>query len=644
MRGLAIQIGIALLTFAPLAFPASRPLKMKILVLAASGAEPSYGAILSVLDRVGTPYEAVVLGGKDGRLPALDDGVTGNFQGIILATGNLGICDPECRSALSAADWAKLDAYAAAYSVRTVSYYSFPEPRYGLQYRPLGSRFISLDEPQTLDFTEAATPLFPELRRDSGLAVSGAFVYAAEAVALAGESTKPIFKMGNTVAGVLHSKPDGREYLALTFDQSSNLRHSHLLHRGLLRWLTRGVHLGSSRVYLSAQTDDLFLPNSLFSVVNTGCAPDQMIPSPSASFTTNCPRYRITGSELAKVREWQAGWNSRPQTAAFRVAMAYNGLGSKSSVVEDGLAEEARRSAGDFFWISHTYSHRNLDCYAASDTGDCRPANFDESVEEIRANSKSADELGLLDDRLSIVTPGVSGIQNKEFLDGLAAQGVRYMVADMSHIEAIPTIPNTSIRSLNDKVILVPRRPTAIFFNAVSAAEGVAGSQTDEYNHYFGPDGLIRIGGSGGPPFFSQRQSYQQILERESEVILAGMLKFEIYPFMFHQSNLAAYDGKGSLLTDCLDLALSKFVLLSDSPVISLPQTEIGIAMEERLEWMTSAATATLYPGQSIVIASAKNIVVPLTGACAGDCSRYGGDVQSRVPVSGGSPVSIPLR
>jgi len=642
MRRLVLQLGIALLTLAQVAFPASKPLNMKILVLAASGSEPSYNAILAFLNRMGTPYEAVVLG-KGDRLPALDDGSTGRFQGVILATGNLGICDPNCRSALAPADWARLDAYCAAFSVRTVTYYSFPEARYGMQYRPAGSRLVPIGERQVLESSDLAGEVFSDLRLENGLAISGAFVYAADPIAAPGETTKPILKMGNALAGVLHTKADGREYLALTFDQSTNLRHTQLLHRGLLRWLTRGLHLGSGKVYLTPQADDLFLPNSLFSNVNVGCAPDQFIASPSVTFDGSCPKYRITGPELAQVRDWQSGWNARPQTAAFRVTMAYNGLGSKSSR-DDSLIDEARRSSGDFFWISHTYSHRNLDCYAASETGACRPATYQESVEEIRANAEVARELGLWDDRLSIVTPGVSGIRNRDFLDAMSADGVRYMVADMSHIEAIPAIPNTGIRSENDQVVLVPRRPTAIFFNAVTAAEGVVGSQTDEYNHYFGPDGLIRIGGTGGPPFFARRQSYQEIIERESDAMLLGMLRLEIYPFMFHQSNLAAYDGKGSLLTDCLDLALRKFVELSKSPVISLPQTEIGRAMEERSEWMASAVTAILNPGQSIVITSDKDVVVPLTGACDKDCSWYGEELQSRVLVSTRASVSVSLR
>ena len=506
---MAFPLGIALVTLVvPEALAAaSRPLNMAILVLAASGSEPSYGAIRAFLDRMGTPYEAVVLG-KGERLPPLDDGRTGRFQGVILATGNLGICDPDCHSALSPADWARLDAYTAAYSVRTVSYFSFPEARYGLRYRALGSGFVPLSESLVVRYTDEARPVFPDLRPEGGLAVSGAFVYAADPVAAAGETTKPILAVGgapDAVAGVLHTKPDGREYLALTFDQSSNLRHTLLLNYGLLNWLTRGLFLGSRRVYLTPLADDLFLPNSLFSVSDAGCAPDQLIVSPSVTFTTNCPKYRITGPELARIREWQTEWNSRYQTAAFRVTLAYNGLGAKSSsaAAPDTLIEEAQRSSGDFFWINHTYSHRNLDCYAASDTGVCRPATYEESLDEIRANARVARDLGLLDDRLSIVTPGISGLRNAAFLDALSAEGIRYLITDMSRAEGIPATPNTGIGSGNGNVLLVPRRPTNIFFNAFTADEGVIGSQTDEYNHFFGPDGLVRIGGEGGPPFFS---------------------------------------------------------------------------------------------------------------------------------------------
>ena len=86
-----------------------------------------------------------------------------------------------------------------------------------------------------------------------------------------------------------------------------------------------------------------------------------------------------------------------------------------------------------------------------------------------------------------------------------------------------------------------------------------------------------------GPPFFTSRQSYDAILDRESNNLLTYMIRGEIYPSMFHQSNFWRYDGAHSLFTDLADRTFAKFMSLSNLPILSLPQSVIGKRMEERL-------------------------------------------------------------
>ncbi|MBL8217565.1 MAG: hypothetical protein JNK87_42990 [Bryobacterales bacterium] len=622
---------------------AARPVQMRLLVLTASGTEPSLAAIRFFLDRTGTPYD-VIVAGKGERLPALERDGTGLYQGVLLATGNLGMCDPDCRSALTESEWERLDTYTATYGVRSVSYFTFPEARYGMEYR--ASTFASLDAPRQLTFTRAAQDVLPDLNTANPLAVGGASIYAARAIAAPGEKTEPLLSYPDGVAAVVHTKTDGREYLALNFDQSPYLFHSLALQYELLRWVTKGVFLGTPRVTLTPQVDDLFLPNFLFTKDNEACSPDLPAVVLTTTFATACPSFRMTGADLATLHQWQEGIMRRPQTRHFRLTLAFNGFGIRPPG-EDDLFAEALHSADAFFWVNHTFSHRSLSCYAAADaSGACRPASFEESLTEIQTNADLANHAGLFYDRTSIVTPGISGLDNPAFLAALAADGVRYLIGDMSRPEGVPAVPNTTMPSGNDKVLLVPRRPTNIFYNANTPHTSVPGSETDEYNHFFGPEGTIRIGGPGGPPYNGNVQTYEQIIDKESDALLAGMLGFELYPFMYHQSNLYAYDGRHSLLTDSIDAALAKFEKLLKLPVQSLPQSEVGRRMEEQRTWMAwkDQGSAVLRPGESVTLQYPAGMIVPVTGVCATACNYYGADAQSRIPVAAGQPLTLPIR
>ena len=624
--------------FACVAF-AAPPLQMKLLVIAATGSEPSLAAIRSFLDHLGTPYETV-LSGKGQALPMLDDGTTGNYQGIILVTGNLGVCDPNCHSALAPEEWARLESYAANYSVRTLSYYTYPESRYGLRPRETSAGALV---PTSITLTGDAVPIFPYLRQSRDIPIAGAFAYLADPVAAPGEITVPLLTMGDAAVAVTHTTSDGREYLALTLDNSPALSHSLLLNYGLISWVTRGIFLGSRRTYLTPQSDDLFLADNQFTKSGGTCTPTAFIDSPATPAAPGCPKLRITSADLANLRNWQNDWKAKPQTNRFKVSIAFNGVGIKSDSA-DGLVGEAQLSANDFFWINHTYNHFDLDCYTGGSSGACRPATYEESLFEVQRNFDIARQIGIPFDPVSVVSPGISGLKNANFLRAAADSGVRYLISDLSTADGSPSRPNTGVlTSLSPNLVFVPRLATNIFYNATTPLEGTDGSETDEYNYFFGPSGIVHLGGEGGPPFFAAFQTYSQIVERESDALLQLMLRYEPYPCMFHQSNVSSYDGSHSLFTDVIDRTLQKFTDVSALPVLSLTQSDIGKLLEERMGWLTSGAHATLIPGESISITAVNATTVPITGVCVQGCDEYGGDKQSRVTVPAGATVTIPL-
>ena len=74
---------------------------------------------------MGIPYDKALIAKQP--IPALSDGNKGLYQGIILATGTLAYQDNGAwKAALTADNWAKLDAYCRDYQVRLASFYTFP--------------------------------------------------------------------------------------------------------------------------------------------------------------------------------------------------------------------------------------------------------------------------------------------------------------------------------------------------------------------------------------------------------------------------------------------------------------------------------------------------------------------------------------
>jgi len=610
----------------------NEPVQLRMLVLAASGNEPSFAGVRTVLDQMGTPYDAVALG-KGESLPPLEEDGVGRYQAIILSTGNLGICDPDCRSALPAAGWDLLDRYAARYGVRTLSYYTFPEARYGLE--AVGNLPASANETEVTVSAEGES-LFPYLRIERPVKVRYAFTWLAKLAPGSEETTTPILKIGEDVAGVIHRAPDGRESLAVTMDQSPALEHSALLSYGLVRWVARGVFLGYRRAYLNPQVDDLFLPNEQFDATQEACVPKQLALTPILNPNSPCPKLRISGTDLDFVAEWQAGWNRDPQLSRLRISLAYNGHGTNAA--DDPLVLAAQGHAQRFFWINHTYNHKSLDCYAAEGEG-CRGATADEARAEIELNLARAAELGLAADAPSLVTPGISGLENQEFLRGAAESGVRYLVSDSSRREYAPQLPNWAVRSkLEPRILLIPRRATALFHNVSMPEAGAVGSETDQYNLLFGPRGILTV---NGLPFFELDQTYDEIVETESNTLLRYLLRGEIYPTMFHQGNLNRYAAGGSLMTDLLDVAIRKFSARVTLPVESRTQSEIGAILRARLEASEAKIRAVWRRGEGVTLEAESDAEVWVTGACGEDCEEYAGDKQGKARLKAGEPVTV---
>jgi hypothetical protein len=624
------------------------PVDMKLLILATDGTEPGLAALQFFLDYLGTPYQVVLLANGQ-PLPPLDNGVKGFYQGIILTIGNLAVCNPACHSVLDVNGWAALDSYTRNYHVRVASYYTCPEARYGMAY-VLGSGMGTTDQaPGLANLTSAGASVFNYLQPNATVKIAWAWTYLATAVAANRETTTPILQIGGSVVGVTHTSADGREYLALTMDNNPYLLHSATLNYGIIRWITKGLFLGSRKTYMTPQVDDHFIADDMFDSSQEACIPVGFATDRTYVPPPTCPQYRITGQDLSALGNWQQNVNANPQFAGFEITLAFNGVGTTTegggTGASDSLVLASQSLANQFFWVSHTYDHEELDCYQpVPNSGVCTPATYAQSLAEISQNVQVAQSLGLPNDPVSMVTPSISGLTNPNFLSAAASQGIQYLVSDLSRPEGSPASPNTGIWNQYQRSIFeIPRRPTNIFYNtATTVAQGV-GSEPEEYNYFYGPNGISRIGGPGGPPFFTTNQTWDQIRDRESDAMLLYLLRGEQYPLMFHQTNLFAYDGVNSLLSDVVGSTLSKFAALSQLPVISKEESDLGVLLQNRMAYNASQVHATLTPGVLIKIDTVGQANIPVTGLCADGCETYGPDKQSLIPMSAGSTRLLPL-
>ncbi len=612
------------------------PLDMRLLVLTGDGSEPGYAALRSFLDHIGIPYHAVIT--KTSEIPQLEIGSgtarRGLYYGVILATGDLVFLGSNgWTSNVSQEAWNRLDAYVRDYRVRTLVYYTWGNTRYGLQGAALPN------QPTQISFVEpAASPIFWYLQRSNPIPLQYAWVFGVAPYAGQNETTVPFLMAGDSVVGVLHRKPDGREYMALAVDNNPLLTHSLLLNYGLFNWVTRGVFLGSRRLYLSPQSDDLFLANHLFDA-RPQCAPANFVWNPQYEPPPECPTLRLSGADFLTLKSWQDAVRRNPQTGTFRTAIAYNGYGTTEeggAPKKDELTKEAKDEAKHFYWVNHTYDHRNLDCYEVRNNR-CVEANYAQSRFQILENIKVAENLKLPLDTASMVTPAISGLTNQNFLRAASQLGIRYLVSDTSRPEGQPATPNTGILVPGHNILLVPRRPTNIFYNVTTAWTGVPGSEPDAYNYFYGPGGLFGT-------FFTERQTYGQIIDRESDALRTYMLRYELYPLMFHQTNHHDYAARLSLYSDVITAGINKVTRHTTLPILTLQQSEIGKLLEERMSYNESGARAVLMPGVGIQLSVGKAAVVPLTGVCVGTCESYGGQRLSRLTMQAGQTRIIPIQ
>jgi len=579
---------------------------MRLLVISANGQEAVLPAIKDTLDYLGTPYDLHVAGQPDVLTPAMLSSAPcqGNYQGIILTTGELGYVNTAglWGSALSAGEWTTLRHYLAEFKVRQATWYTYPQPAFGYN---IGYAVETTVTPVTAALTAEGATVFSYLNPATTLKISNAYTYLATPLG-AGVTPLLVTPAGHAVA-LINTTADGREELSLTFDGNQHLLHSITLGYGLVRWVTRGVFLGERHTYMSPQVDDLFLHNDQW-VASTPCG---------TPFEQTGYQHRTTASDIHQVFTWQSLMRMQPTSRALKITMAYNGYGAARGVyTPDDLTPYIKQPVikGAFHWVSHTYTHENLDNATAALTR-----------YELKQNVNTAATLRLPGfTPAALVTPEVSGLKNPVFLRTAFNHGVRYVVSDTSRPGENNPTPNTGIpNSLQPGIFMIPRYPNNLFYNVATPADWAA-EYNCMYRGYWGRD-----------------LPYAEILDIESQRLLTYMLKGDMNPWMFHQPNLDAYDGVRTLMTDLLGATVNKYNAITNWPILSPPMVQIGAKMKARATYNTSGVRATWSPDGSVTIRVTQRAVIPITGLRSAGAEQYGGQPISHITVTPRSPVTV---
>ncbi len=587
------------------------PIEMKLLVISADGQETDLPAIKAALDRIGVPYEVFIATQTPFNWQMLWDGwMYSYYQGVILTTGNLTYYNQntgQWESAFTDYDWLNLYEFESAFGIRQVTSYTYPAgppDNYGLNLVTYQDTSVT---PLTAQLTDQGKQVFSYLNPNAQINIKGAWTYLARIINPA--VTTPLITTpdGYAIASINHY-PDGRENLTITAANNPELLHSMLLSYGIVNWVTKGLFLGERHVNLNAQVDDLLIDDDIWDTV--------------AMTDTTGLTYRMTGSDFASAISWQNRVrSSNSNTAALRLEMAFNGEGATGIYTPDTLTPAVTANQANFNWVNHTYSHPNLD-----------GITYTLALNELRNNHNLALNTLHLTNYFkdAFVQPDISGLSNPDFLRAAKDFGLKYLISDTSRAGWNNPSPNAGFYSTyQPSILIIPRRPTNLFYNLTTPAEWVS-----EYNCYYGPTGTCA---GGAWRWWDHDLTYAEILDKESDMILSYLLKFDLDPLMFHQANLRAYDGTKSLFGDLLDATFQKYNSLYKLPIRNQSEHQTGIKMANRMAYNASGVKALVEPCQSMTVWTTKSALVPITGVADGPNQEvYGGQSISYFQIGAG--------
>jgi peptidoglycan/xylan/chitin deacetylase (PgdA/CDA1 family) len=553
---------------------------MRLLLLGLTGQEPAFLAWAEWLANAGAVFDAVALNDPDHRLVLVDDSGDARFQAIIQAEAGL------LQIALDPAQRAQLERIERHHGLRRLTAYSLPTTEMGLS-APHYSGPLTEGQARV---TAAGRVVFPYLR-DRLPVDPGSWAHLARPIDV--EQCEPLIADddGGVLVGI-HRSPDGREEMVQTFSVNSIQAQGQILRRGQLHWLTRGIHLGLERHYLSVHVDDVLLANYSWNLEH------------HESESHPARTIRMSAEDARETARWS-------RDRGMVLGLACNGAGAPAG---DPLLEALLTDQDAFRWLNHTYEHRDLDVAGPADV-----------AAEIERNRDWASEVGIDMAPDSLITGSHTGLanltvapprpHNPALIAALQSHGIRYLAADASRPYPAPSgddpLP-AGTPFLLGTTMVVPRHPTALPHDAATGAQVL--------------DRLRTLGGSA--------DSYSEVADAEARRVFKAVIGNDPRPHYFHQSNLIgarlpdAGESAPALMLALLDAVLERY----RAHVVGLPlcqptMPEVGRLLHRRQAWAALAAHGSVdgfidRRRVYLVNATGATAEMPLTGTSHGD--EYG--------------------
>ncbi|MES4891096.1 hypothetical protein [Streptomyces sp. NPDC096012] len=601
--------------------------RIDLRVLVVSDGGPATDAIAAELDAAGTPYTKVDL--TNAGRPTIDaaflaDSVDGRprakFQAVVLPNDN--------PFAAGSTEMAALSAYEQTYAIPQVDAYTYARPQVGLQVPASGGYSGGIDGVRAevtaagkagpFGYLDGAVPF-----EDNSPSVGESYAYlsspapGADFTPYVQAPVPGTSRQGSLVGEYQH---DGRRELVVTFVYNQYQQQFRLLARGIVEWMTGGVHLGASRNYFAVHVDDVFAADDRWDT-QLNCTPGDVDCSGGAG--TPSP-IRMTPADVDYATAWQ---NSHD----FTLDLAYNGSGSLDQRADDNgvdlLADKLIADRDRFRWINHTYTHAFLGCEQNVTVvpWTCR-TNTDGSTAwvsrstidyEIATNRAWGQAAGLPLETDELVTGEHSGLKilpqqpqdNPNLALALADDGVKWLASDNSRDPAQRQVgPATT----------VSRYPMNVFYNAGRATE-----QADEYNWLY----TSRAQGGSGicedspatttclpAPLDTATGYADYIVPLETRIDLGHVLSNDPKPHFIHQSNLAEDRIAYPVLSGVLDGYHGLFA--DNTPVVNLRMKDIGAELRRRTAWKNAlnAGQVTAYRiGDAVTVQAPDGTAVTAT-------------------------------
>ncbi|MFE7382147.1 hypothetical protein ACFU9F_17460 [Streptomyces zhihengii] len=619
---------VLLATAVPAAAGAAPAPRVDLTVLVVDDGGAAVDAIVSELESTGVPHRRLDL--TDPDRPAVDaaflsDTVDGRprarYQGVVVPDE-----DPfGAGTAAGAAENEALFAYERAFGIRQVDAYTWAHPGVGLAYVDDGGHAGVLDgAPAALTAAGRSGPFGyldgPVVFEDNSPLVAESYGYAGRPrEGFTSYLDVPVGDGAGRASLLGEYAHDGRRELVVTFAHNRHQRQFRVLARGIVEWLTQGVHLGSGRNWFSVHVDDVFAPDARWDT-DRNCTPGDI---DCVGGGEEAAPIRMTADDAAYAAAWQ-------RRAGFTLDMVYNAGSGEEWKAEHGgadpLTDRLLADRAQYRWINHTWTHPFLGCVqdvsvvpwrcATDGAGSTRWTGRAEVSAQIRDNHNWGVRKGLSVDRAELVTGEHSGLRtlpqqpadNPHLAGALADNGVTWIASDNSREPQ--QRPVGAART-------VPRHPMNVYYNV-----GTAEEMTDEYNWIYtsaadGGSGVCESDPSSTclpAPLDTATGYAAHIAPQEARTALGHVVANDPRPHYVHQSNLA----EDRLLYPVLDTVLADYRALfaDNTPLVSPRQREAGEEMQRRAAWRTAlaAGTVTAYRiGDTVTVKAPPGVAAPVT-------------------------------